>query len=746
MGGTGKVTVIADADTERALRVAQVLRGSPFGVCRRASTFLEYADLLSDVMVGAVVYCGVNTAISAVDAEHLLRLHHPGARFFHLFATYVEDDREREALHHEELEKLAEILAIWGPCGTSTSTCSSPHDESERLHAFSRQLPVAVLEFNGQASLVHANPAAIRLVRDLGLKLSEVWRILPPTLADMIVHRVTLPVFQTIYNGHTIIWNFGQDPPRELVHAYASDVTTYVRAKAELDESEANFRNLIESLSDAVVRISPKHMIEYISPHWARILGHSAESAMATPFLFWVEPEDASQVEAYLDSLFAGQKQPNPVIFRARHSDSSIRWLSASGSVIGSGTPDNEFVALLVRDITDVQNLEEQLRQSQKMEAVGLLAGGIAHDFNNLLTGVMGYLDLALMQIEPSSLVFNDLKQAQTYSERAAGLTRQLLAFSRHQRIEPRPLSLNDVICSLASSLQRSIGQTIEIEIDLEPELQSVVADQGQIEQLVTNLTINAKDAMPDGGHLKLSTLNVSLEEQFARRQIGVEAGDFVVLEALDTSHGWTDERRERVFDPFYVSSKLKTSGLGLAIAYGIVKQHHGAISVSYRPDKGRAFRAYLPASECRRSVPARKDAARPATLLIVEEEKSVRDFATRTLRQNGYQVLTAESPDDAKKLINACGSNIELLITEIAFWMDAQFDLRSWLKQYYSHIKVLCMSSRSTSQLRDPSLRVEPDSFLQKPFSAQTLLHKVSTILAEELKPVKDSNLEPRT
>lgn len=732
------ITIIVDCDAARAGKTAEALKGSSYANCRCVSSFLEFADLLVSDPIGAVIFRGCTPAVAPAEIAHLLRSFHPVARL-------LVDSQAASLQAPGQLPEMLSQALLCELAGLSFDSSDGPgHEERERSASTLCRTPHPVLEFDSQGQLQYLNPAAIRLAGRSALLPSQFHRILPHNTHDIVLdclggHNTSLSVEAQgeEVNGHSVMWSFRAPYPLKVVHAFGTELTSYIRAQADLVRSEANFRALVESLNGAIVRLSHKHIIEYISPQWKRIWGHPTEVAIATPFIHWVFPEDAPLVENALESFFSNGRTCPAVNFRVRHADGTLRWLSASGSRMDSGVEERPFLTLLVRDVTHVRQLEDQLRHSQKMEAIGLLASGVAHSFNNLLTGISGFVELAMVQLDPATPVSADLREVRQCTERGANLTRQLLAFSHQQQLDPHPLSINDLIASLATTLRQSLGRTIALDLALSADLQLVNADPGLVEQAVTNLAMNAKDAMPSGGNLRISTQNVTFDEEQAKRFPGLPVGSHCMIEVRDTGCGMQSEIQERVFDPYFSTRKEKGAGLGLAITYGIVKQHGGAISLASEPGKGTAFRIYLPAF----SPPVPNAPWRPGeTIVIVEQDKTLRDFATRVLRRQGYQVLTAETPEEARSFLNGCAHHVALLLTEEASPLPPDF---SELFENHPHIRRLSLSSQDEQAEADSFSLRSGETVLHKPFSAQRLLEKVRQALSTPAPSVGRSLLD---
>jgi len=382
------------------------------------------------------------------------------------------------------------------------------------------------------------------------------------------------------------------------------------------------------------------------------------------------------------------------------------------------------------------RRLEEQLRQSQKMEAVGRLAGGIAHDFNNLITVINGYSQLILDRVKAGDPTRPDAEEILRAGERAAALTRQLLAFSRKQILAPTVLNLNRSVLEMERMLRRLIGEDIELVASLEPQLASVMADPGQIEQVILNLAVNARDAMPHGGKLTLETANATLDEGFVALHPGAQPGPCVVLSVTDTGVGMDAEVLSHLFEPFFTTKeKGKGTGLGLSTIYGIVKQSNGTIWVSSEPGRGATFTVYLPRFDtgARGSAAAGGPAAvRPGTevVLLVEDSEDVRRFMEQFLARSGYSVLQAGSGDEALRRAEAHAGPIHLLLTDIVLPVMGGREIAHQVRAQRPGIKVLYTSGYTDRSGVENGILESGVAFLQKPFTAEELLRKIRETL----------------
>jgi nitrogen-specific signal transduction histidine kinase len=399
---------------------------------------------------------------------------------------------------------------------------------------------------------------------------------------------------------------------------------------------------------------------------------------------------------------------------------------------------------LVIRDITGLKQaaeaqakLEEQLRQAQKMESIGRLAGGVAHDFNNLLTVIDGYADMMQEKLVQSDPLYEDLSQIRRASERAARLTRQLLAFSRKQILAPTTLDLNSLVTNMHQMLERVIGEDILLRIDLQPGLWPVLADPNQLEQVILNLVVNARDAMPAGGSLTIETRNIFVNGRDEGLVVDSQFSACVRLSVIDTGEGMDAETRARAFDPFFTTKPPGYgTGLGLSTVYGIIKQSNGDITVASEPGVGATFRIYLPPG-----VMSPESLSVPETLpifgygnetiLVVEDQPMVLDLVRVALHSHGYTILEAGNGSAALELASNHLGPIELLVTDIVMPQMGGLELAERLKELRPQIKVLFMSGYSDDAVERPRMLGEDVAFLPKPFSPSTLAAKVYQLLA---------------
>ncbi|MBU1055732.1 MAG: response regulator [Proteobacteria bacterium] len=390
----------------------------------------------------------------------------------------------------------------------------------------------------------------------------------------------------------------------------------------------------------------------------------------------------------------------------------------------------------IAKDISEKRNLEQQLLHSQRLEAVGRLSGGIAHDFNNLLTMILGNAELILEDSIITDKVRERIQEIHTAGERAASLTRQLLAFSRKQVLQPKIMNLNKTAKNMEKMLLRMIGEDIELRAFLAPDLGQIEADTGQIEQVIMNLIVNARDAMPEGGKITLETENVDIDEKYADTHTSVIPGSYVMLSISDTGIGMSDETRIRIFDPFYTTKdKGKGTGLGLSTVYGIIKQSKGNIWVYSEPGKGCTFKIYLPQVE----KPIPKAELMPKsidtligseTILVAEDDEMVRNFIVRALQGYGYKVLTAASGEEAIEISLAYKNTIHLLLTDVIMPGINSRDMEESIKTSRPKIKVLYMSGYTDNTIVHYGVLDPGKEFIAKPFTPESMARKVREVI----------------
>jgi two-component system, cell cycle sensor histidine kinase and response regulator CckA len=441
-----------------------------------------------------------------------------------------------------------------------------------------------------------------------------------------------------------------------------------------------------------------------------------------------IHPDDREHARLRTKSLFEGHDE-GPAELRIRSADGKEKVIWGSAEVVRDheGRPVKALGA--VQDVTDRHALETQLRQTQRLESVGQLAAGIAHDFNNLMQPILGYADLILKGGDPKAAAA-EIRRA---AERGADLTRQLLAFGRRQPFRPVPLDPNDIVSSFAGLMRRVAGNHVEVEVDLSPEVAAIPADRGQIEQVLMNLGINARDAMPSGGRLTLRTRTVDADDPLLRQHGSEQQGEFVEITVADTGEGMDDETRARIFEPFFTTKGPGAgTGLGLSVVYGILQRHGGFIAVESRPEEGTTFRVYLPAFEGAAASHTPPESTPPitesqrGTLLVVEDDDAVRRITVQLLSYAGYRVLAAANADEAMVLFEAHQAEVDAVFTDIRMPGCDGPALVQRLHQHKPSLRVVY----TTGYAAETSEDLGSHTVLHKPYDADALLTTVRRVL----------------
>ena len=530
-----------------------------------------------------------------------------------------------------------------------------------------------------------------------------------------------------------------------FVLASVTDITERKRVELQLRASEERFRQVAENIKEALVVLElPTYRALYLSRMWADIWGRSVEDAYRNPRI-WIDsvhPDDRTAVLASQDAVEHGQ--PGVAAFRVIRPDGSMRWARSRAFPVLDENHHPYRVVGLVEDITEVRRTEAQLVQAQKMEAVGRLAGGIAHDFNNLLTVIFGYSDLVLEELGLAHPSTGDVRQIRAAAQSAESLTRQLLAFSRQQILQPRSLDLNEVLGRVDALLRRVIGEDIVLLMKLTTPLARVSADPGQIEQVIMNIAVNARDAMPRGGRLTIETANVELDERFAAQHPGGSAGAHVMIAVSDTGTGMDEATQKRVFEPFFTTKGIgKGTGLGLATVYGIVKQSHGSIWVYSEPGQGATFKIYLPVTTAAPAEPATMDVepvslAGTETVLLVEDQTETRSVIRETLYRRGYAVIDAANGVEAVEKARQHKDPIHLLLTDVVMPEMSGRRVAEILDAERPGIRVIYMSGYTDDAIVHHGILDAGLAFMQKPFTAEALLRKVREVLEAPSPPAR--------
>ena len=522
------------------------------------------------------------------------------------------------------------------------------------------------------------------------------------------------------------------------------DITEKKRTEKALMDSEGRYRLLFES-NPQPMWVYDFETLEFVAVNDAAIqhYGFSRDEFLGMTIKDIRPPEDIYNVLITMSKLAPTDRYLG--IWRHRKKDGTI--IDVEVVSLGITFSQRDARLVIAKDISEKMQAEEegermqaQLLQAQKMEAVGILAGGIAHDFNNLLTTIQGYTDLALMKIKETNPLYRNLKQIQHSSLRASDLTRQLLLFSRRQPMELVPININETIYHITKMINRLIGEDITIITDLEPDIWIVRADAGNIEQVIMNLAVNARDAMPKGGKLAIKTENTYIDEDYTRLYKYTRTGKFVCLSVSDTGIGMKKDIAKHIFEPFF-STKMpgKGSGLGLSVVYGIVKQHEGWINVHSKPGQGTLFQVFLPAiseeleEETKEEISLEGLQGNGQRILLIEDDEEVREFAASILSENGYVISEAASAKEAFEVFEREKGGFHLIFSDVVLPDQNGVQLVDTFLSYMPEIHILLCSGYTDHRAKQSVIRKKGFCFLQKPYSIVTLLQTIKDIIASD-------------
>jgi len=514
------------------------------------------------------------------------------------------------------------------------------------------------------------------------------------------------------------------------------DLTERRQAERARAEAEIKYRMIVERVAAISYIAEPgvHGRWYYVSPQIESILGYTPDEWLenSEKWMDFIHPDDHAAV---IEAEEIGVRQRSfQAEYRLRRKDGRTVWISDTAVII-QGSDKHPVMEGILVDVSERKLMEMQSQQARRMEAVGRLAGGIAHDFNNLLTIIKGYTDLARGRAETPELR-TDIDRIEDASERAAALVRQLLAFSRKQVLQPKNLDLNSVVGGLEQLLRRLLGEHVQLRTNLGAALGTIKADPSQVEQVVMNLVVNARDAMPEGGRLIIETCNAELDQKYASEHVSVKPGPYVMLAVSDTGVGMSAETVAHIFEPFFTTKGAsRGTGLGLATTYGIVKQSGGYIWVYSEPGQGTTFKVYLPRfeEEAEASTAAKVKTAAPKgseTILLVEDDEAVRELTEMVLKKYGYNVLVAEEPQHAQKLSDTPGLDIALVLTDVVMPTMSGRELVKRLTDKHPHLRVLYMSGYTDNVITSGGVLEPGLAFLQKPFTPVSLANKVREVL----------------
>ncbi|MFZ2641898.1 MAG: response regulator [Verrucomicrobiia bacterium] len=515
------------------------------------------------------------------------------------------------------------------------------------------------------------------------------------------------------------------------------------RTQESLQVSEMRFRSAFYGAVPGMALTSADGRFLRVNRSLCDMFGYSVAELLGMSFPTIVHPDDLQSSQRLLETLVAGG-QPAQMEKRFVHKRGGTVWTYWSVSLLRDQHGGPLYFLSQILDISERKRTEDALRQSeellhkaQKMEAVGRLAGGVAHDFNNILTVIGGYATMLSQKLEGNPTLRREVDEIQSSAERAATLTRQLLALSRKQLLDPKVINLNKVVAGIEKMLRRLIGEDIELRIQLDEKIGLVKVDPGQIEQVIMNLAINARDAMPSGGKLTIETASMVQDRPSQLSEGGIPSGHYTALIVTDTGIGMSEEVRSHIFEPFFTTKDHnKGTGLGLATCHGIIKQSGGYIHVYTEPGHGTAFKVYLPAVSGTADddrPPAKADIVQTGseTVLLVEDEDRVREFAVRLLRDAGYAVLEARNGTDALRVLHEQVSRtIDIMVTDVIMPQMGGKELADQLKQLRPGTRILFVSGYTGDALDNSGVLQTGAAFLEKPFSAARLTQKIREVL----------------
>ena len=518
-----------------------------------------------------------------------------------------------------------------------------------------------------------------------------------------------------------------------------SDISESKKAEREIQNAEYKYRNLVESSPAIVYLTAPQspYVLIYVSPNISRF-GYTTEEWFSQPDLRVniMHKDDREEVLRATEDAIAWNIETD-LEYRIVKRDKTIIWIHEKGRFVFDEQGNKTGWQGVMVDITKTKELEEQLRQSQKLESVGRLAGGIAHDFNNMLTAINGYSELTLRKLDAESPLRRNIEEIKKAGERSAMLTHQLLAFSRQQVLKPVVLDLNEVIIDMGKMLERLIGEDIELVTILNSKTGHVNVDPGQLSQIIMNLAVNARDAMPQGGKLTIETSNIFIEPADASQKLYVLPGAYVMMAFCDTGNGIDESIQPHIFEPFYTTKEIgKGTGLGLATVYGIVKQSGGSIEVSSRQEIGTTFNIYLPrvleevASQIKQSFA--ENSIGKETILLVEDEELVRNLSKEILENRGYTVIEAGNGAEALEICENEKYRFDLLMTDVVMPQMGGRELAWKLAEKNPKLKILFTSGYTDDAMVRQGINPANTNFLQKPFTFEELAHKVRELLDE--------------
>jgi len=522
------------------------------------------------------------------------------------------------------------------------------------------------------------------------------------------------------------------------------DVTERIEAEQALKKSEERYRTILDTMEEGYFEDDLKGTLTFINDAGCRLMGYDRDELIGMTYRNYSSPETARHMYEVYHRIFESGNPEFMMDYEIIRKDGSVRTHQANSTILRDHAGRPKGFRVLARDITERKRaedekakLEAQLLQAQKMESVGRLAGGVAHDFNNMLSVILGYTELIKLRLEPDNPLLHDLMEIERAAGRSKDITAQLLAFSRKQIISPRPMNLNDLISSTQKTLARLIGEDIDLRFYPGEGLWSIRFDLSQMEQILVNLAVNARDAMPHGGKLTVETANILMNEDYCRVHLGSTPGPYVLLAVSDNGSGMDKETLQNVFEPFFTTKEIgKGTGLGLATVYGIVQQNNGFINVYSEQGQGTTFKIYLPRSmdgvEVSEEILEQPVALGSGKILLVEDDDLMRKMTTDMLKTIGYSVLAVGSPLEALSICEEKDARFDLVITDVVMPGMSGRELRDKLGIIRPDIKVLFMSGYTSNVIVHHGVLEEGVHFIQKPFSLNDFARKIQEAMTD--------------
>ena len=684
--------------------------------CAGASALVERTPMLEAELTA--LRRALADAATAPPAPQRRRSDEYASRMAIQMAKFLARTRDVEARYHTLLDHANEAIAVVTPEGEVRDV--NPYWERIRQLPREQLIGQNVRDFAAPGH-EDSNLERYRRSATTGVARSP---IVPIARAD----------------GSTVYMEFSATPVdidgERLVITMGRDVTETVAATRQLEASERKYRSLVENVPDVVWLGTLEGKVTFLSPRVEAVCGFTPGDIAASADSFWfdrIHPDDVDRVRAAYAAIANGGYRAE---FRWRHKDGQWVWIRSRG-ILTTDADGKPLVEGTFGDVTDQKRLEDQVRQSQKMEALGQLTGAIAHDFNNLLAIILGNGRMLLDALDEGDDRREDAQGVLDAAERAASLIRQLLMFSRHQIVRPASLSLNTLIGGIEKMLQHVVREDIQVRITLSPDLGSVLADPGEMEQVLLNLVVNASDAMSGGGTLSIETMNVELGADYATAHNGVVPGPYVLLSVTDTGCGMDEETKRRAFEPFFTTKgEERGTGLGLSTCYGIVQRCQGHIAIYTEVDRGTVFKVYLPRVS---AGPLPDDGPGPVaypehngteTILLVEDDDDLRQTMHRILTLRGYHVLDAGDGREAEIACDRHAGPIHLLLTDMVMPGLSGPDTVGRILGTRPDTKVMFMSGYSDHALLQSGSIQAKANFIQKPFTPQALALKVREVL----------------